>query len=254
MRASKSFLTQVSLFFCLALISLTSMAEGLSATEIRAALNSPDRSDEDKARDEGRKPADVLAYLGVQKGMTVLDVMAAGGWYTEVLARTVGNTGKVYAQNSPAALKMRDGANDKAMQARIENGRLPNVNRLDKDISDLGLNGNVDVAITALNLHDIYNRENGEENAVNLMRAIKDTLKPGGVFGVIDHEGNADADNAKLHRMTSQQAIAVAKKAGFEVDVSNVLRFDSDDHSKMVFDPSVRGKTDRFLLKLTKPK
>lgn len=226
-------------------------ANGASADDIRAAINDPQRKTEDKARDAGRKPAEVLAFLGLQPGMTVMDVMASGGWYTEVLSFAVGEDGKVYAQNTPGFLKYSDGMYEQAISERLQGNRLENVTRVNKDFQDLGMKNSVDLAISALNFHDIYNRS--PEAAVSMLKSMKDVLKPGGVLGVIDHDGEAGADNSSLHRMTQEQAVEAAKQAGFEVTQSDLLASSEDDHSKMVFDPEIRGKTDRFLLKLTKP-
>lgn len=226
-------------------------AESPSVDAVRSAIDHSQRKAEDKERDPARKPAEVLAFLGVEPGMTVMDVMASGGWYTEVLSFAVGENGKVYAQNTPAFLQYRDGTYEKAISERLAGNRLKNVARLDKDYNDLGLDKHVDVAITALNFHDVYNRS--PEAGVEMLKGIKTALKPGGVVGLIDHNGNADADNASLHRMTKEQAVAAAEKAGFEVTESDLLASGGDDHSAMVFAPEIRGKTDRFLLKLTKP-
>lgn len=249
---TRSVLHASALIIVLLITPITSFAEGLSAEEIRAALDKPVRADADKARDAGRKPAEVLAYLGLQKGMTILDVGASGGWYTEVFSLAVGEKGKVYAQNSKAFLEYNDGFYAKAIAKKLEAKHLSNVVRLDAEFDALGLNGTVDIALTALNLHDIYNTS--PDAALAMLVGVKSALKPGGVFAVIDHEGKPDGNNAALHRMTSQQAIDLAKKAGFEVDVSNLLRNDADDHTQNVFSGDMRGKTDRFLLKLTKPK
>ena len=221
------------------------------ADAIRSAINDSDRKQEDKQRDAVRKPAEVLAFLGLEPGMTVLDVMASGGWYTEVLSFAAGEDGKVYAHNTPAFLKFRDGTYEKAISERLAGNRLENVTRINKDLDKLDMNNQVDLAITALNFHDIYNRD--PEAGVAALENIKKALKPGGVLGLIDHNGKAGADNASLHRMTKQQAIDAAKKAGFEVEESDLLASAEDDHSTMVFAPEIRGKTDRFLLKLTKP-
>lgn len=224
-------------------------------TSVVVALMDESRSAEDKARDGGRKPAEVMAFLGVEPGMTVIDVIAAGGYYTEVLSRTVGYRGKVYAQNPAAVLKFRDGANDKALAARLRDNRLPNVIRWDKETTELGLEPNsIDLAITALNFHDVYN-SSGKEAGVGLSKLIFDVLKPGAVFGVIDHEGSPGLDNTALHRMQGGLALEALLEAGFSIEsTSGVLRNADDDHSKMVFDPSIRGKTDRFLIKAVKPK
>ena len=217
-------------------------------------IASDSRSAEDRARDAGRRPAEVLDFLGVEAGMNVIDIMAAGGWYTEVLAHAVGEDGQVTAQNPDFILQFRDGANDKALSARMADNRLPNVARLDKNFADLSpADGPYDVALSALNFHDIYNRD-GAVAAVAMLESIKAVLKPGGVFGVIDHAGVRDADNAALHRIQKAMVIEVAKAAGFEIaGESDVLHMSSDDHSQMVFAEGLRGKTDRFVLKLRKP-
>ena len=222
--------------------------------ELSERLSQGDRAEADRARDAGRKPAEIVAFLGIAPGMTVIDLIAAGGYYTEVLSVAVGSEGKVYAQNSDYVLKLRDGANEKAISARLAGGRLANVERLDRELAELGLApGSVDGAITALNFHDVYNSR-GQEAAVEFLKAVYAVLKPGGVLGVIDHVGAADADNKELHRIEESRAVAAAKAAGFQLEAKgDLLRNAEDDHSKNVFDPSIRGKTDRFVLLLRKP-
>lgn len=222
------------------------------SSDIAAAIAAADRSDEDKAQDAGRQAAEVLAFVGVRQGMTVLDLIAAGGWYTEVLAAAVGPTGKVYAQNPDMVLKMRDGANDKALTARLGGNRLPNVTRLDKPVQDLGLAaGSLDVVFTSMNWHDISN--NDPSAAAATLLVLKDLLKPGGVVGIVDHNGSAGADNKTLHRIEKAVVMEQARVAGFTVAESPVLANPADDHTKGPFDPSLRGNTDRFVLRLTRP-
>ncbi len=84
-----------------------------------------ERSDEDQARDVHRKPTEVLEFLGLKPGDTVVDVWAAGGWYTEVLSNAVGDDGHVHSQNSPAVLQFRDGVHDRTLTARLAGGRWP---------------------------------------------------------------------------------------------------------------------------------
>jgi|TARA_B100000315_G_scaffold227863_1_gene236112 predicted methyltransferase len=245
-------LLRITAAFIIALIvtgAATGASDALTADEILAAIGGENRTSGDSARDAGRKPAQVLEFLGLQKGMTVLDVMASAGWYTEVLALSLGESGKVHAHNTPGMLRFRGGANDKALNARLADGRLANVSRINSDFDGMGMNSEVDLAITALNFHDIYNSD--PEGAVQMLREIKSTLKPGGILGVIDHNGAAEANNAGLHRMLESQAIEAAKKAGFAVETSDILKNSDDDHTKMVFAGDIRGKTDRFLLKLT---
>lgn len=237
----------------LALIAACTTAGGGSAsgfTSQRTTMAA--RPAEDRARDAGRKPFQVMSFLGVQPGMKVLDVLAAGGYYTEVFANAVGPDGVVFAQNTPRMLRFFGGRNDRAMNARLMSGRLPNVRRLDRDFADLGLVDNsIDVALTALNFHDVYNAN--PEAAQGMLLIIKRVLKPGGVLGIIDHVGNLGADNAKLHRIDPTLVIAAARKAGFTVEQSDLLANPLDDHTQGPFAEGLRGQTDRFLLRLTKP-
>jgi predicted methyltransferase len=237
----------------LACVPWAANAAQSEADALRATLDHSSRPEADKARDAGRKPADVVAFLGFGEGMTVLDVIAAGGYYTEVLSIAVGDGGKVYAQNPSVALKLRDGANDKALTERLANDRLPNVVRLDREFADIGLEPeSLDGAITALNFHDVYN--NGPEAAVGMLQVLKGLLKSGGVLGIIDHAGDPGADNAALHRIEKDKVIEAAKAAGFKIaGDSDLLSNPGDDHTGMVFAPELRGNTDRFLLKLAKP-
>ena len=230
-------------------------AAASTAASLEERLAAGDRAEADKQRDAGRKPAGVIAFLGVEPGMTVLDLIAAGGYYTEVLSLAVGPSGKVYAQNPPFVLQLREGANEKALTERLAGGRLVNVQRLDQDLADVDLApGSIDVAITALNFHDIYHAEGGEEAARGFLARVLELLEPGGVLGLIDHSGAAGNDNAALHRIEEAQVAAAVKQAGFEVvGTSDLLRNPADDRSAQVFDPAIRGQTDRFLLKLRKP-
>jgi len=225
-----------------------------AAPDLRAMLANEDRAESDRARDEGRRPADVVEFLGIGRGMHVIDLIAAGGYYTEVLSLAVGPEGQVVAQNPPSVLKFRDGANEKAISARLAGNRLPNVTRLNKAFADLGPDdGSFDAAITALNFHDLYNRQ-GPEATANALQTIAGLLKPGAVLGIIDHVGEADADNPALHRIEISKVLETVEAAGLIVDSdSDLLRNEADDHSLIVFDESIRGQTDRFLLKVRTP-
>jgi predicted methyltransferase len=235
------------------LIAAPAGAEGWSAGEFAATLQSSGRSEADRGRDSARQPAEVVVFVGIEPGMTIVDLMAAGGWYTEVLSIAAGPDGTVYAQNPPMMLEFRDGANDKALSRRLSDDRLGNVVRRDGALAETGIEtGSVDIAFTALNFHDTYNY-GGEEAAIAQLNAIFAILKPGGVLGLVDHNGDPDKNNVKLHRMPKQVAVDLAEQAGFVlVAESDVLAHPEDDHTQMVFGP-IRGKTDRFALKLQKP-
>ncbi len=233
--------------------SLPATAEE-SASDLRALLGSENRAETDRLRDEGRRPADVVEFLGIERGMRVIDVIAAGGYYTEVLSLAVGEDGHVVAHNPHRVLKFRDGANEKAISTRLANNRLPNVTRLNKDFTELvPEDGPFDAAITALNFHDIYNAS-GPEATVTILETVAGLLKPGAVFGIIDHVGEAGTDNEALHRIEISKVLESIEAAGLIVDSdSDLLRNEADDHSLLVFHESIRGKTDRFLLKVRTP-
>jgi predicted methyltransferase len=230
-------------------------ASAHGGTDLAAALAAADRPAEDKARDADRKPAELMQFFGVKPGMTTVDIIALGGYITEVLSVAVGPNGKVYAQNPPIALQLREGMYAKAITERLANNRLKNVVRVDGDLpaSSQIPPGSVDVAITAMNYHDVRNQS--PELGVGFLKAVYTMLKPGGVFGVTDHVGNDGANNTQLHRIPKHILIEDAKTAGFVVDAeSDMLAHPADDHTKVVFDPTLRGKTDQFVVRLRKPK
>lgn len=248
------------LLACLVIPALMSLACATStgkspdvATAPAVALAAGERPAADLARDAGRKPAEVIAFLGVEPGMTALDLLASGGYYTEVLSVAVGPTGRVYAQNVEYLLKLRDGMYDKELTARLADNRLPNVVRLDRELADLDLEaGSVDVVMTALNYHDIANSR-GPEAAAGFLATAHALLKPGGVLGLIDHNGRAGQDNKEVHRIPLDDVIRAVEAAGFEVEAQgDMLRNPADDLSQNVFKPGIRGQTDRFVLRLRK--
>lgn len=236
-----------------ALVFLVTACASSPSRDLTELLSDPTRPAADKARDAGRKPSDVIAYLGIEPGMQVLDLVAAGGYYTEVLSKAVGPDGRVHAQNPPSLLKFRDGAYDKELSARLSGARLGNVERLDVDLQSLEIPpGSLDAAFTALNFHDVYNRD--PKAAQGMLALTFRLLKPGGVLGLIDHVGDPDKDNTKLHRIDPALVRAAVQQAGFEIDgESSLLAVPTDGHDAFVFDPTVRGNTDRFLLRLRKP-
>ncbi len=223
-------------------------AQDEQASRMQAALASSERSEEARSRDAGRKPIAVVQFLGIETGDTVVDVIAAAGWYTEVLSAAVGPGGKVYAQNPPFFTD-REGFVDAetALHQRLGNaaavhGDLPGA-----------IAGQADAAISALNFHDIYQR-GGAEGAVAWARGVYDSLKPGGVFGVIDHVGADGQDNAALHRVPAAAARQVLTDAGFVVEAeSDLLHNPEDDHTLGIREEGLRWNTDRFLIRARKP-
>ena len=217
----------------------------------QAALASPDRPAEDKARDAARKPVEVVEFLGIGSGMTVVDVLAGGGWFTEVLSGAVGSTGHVISQAGPRMLQMQGGAVAEAAKKRAE--RLGNVEVSFENVDALGLNATADAAVTAMNLHDVYNF-GGEEAALNFVKGVFAALKPGGVFGVIDHTGIAGQNNNELHRIEPAIAKRLLEAAGFVIEAeSDLLANPADNHTLGIRDASLERRTDQFLFLARKP-
>jgi len=232
------------------LVGANVQVQAIDVAAVNQALAAADRSDADKALDTARKPAQVLDFLGLEPGMTVLDVMSGGGWYTEVLSRAVGPNGKVYMQNSEGSLAR--GTTQATVDERL--GRLSNVELLKADATvSLPLPANsIDFAITNLNFHDVYNADPAA--AQRFLVNIKNALKPGAVLGLIDHEGDAGADNAALHRIPVELARAAALEAGFVIaEESDLLNVPTDNHTQAPFAAELERNTDRFMLKLVKP-
>jgi len=192
------------------------------------------RPAEDKARDGSRRPLQVMQLLGVEAGMTVVDVAAGGGWYTEVLSAAVGPTGKVYAQFGPRG--------DDADRARA--ARLGNVEGVFAGLPTIG-SGVADRAVTALTLH---------HRDTSFLREIYEVLKPGGMAVVIDHEGTPGMNNEELHRSTKADARRMIQEAGFEiVEDSDLLHTSADDHTLYIMAPELGRDTDRFLFLVRRP-
>jgi len=244
----------------LALLLLTSLfclsAIAIDRAALLRAISGPDRDVIDFARDESRKPVDVLAFIGIEAGMSVLDVYAAGGYYTFILSKAVGPDGLVYAQNTERGLRFKEDRQEytqgEALANKIERGNLSNVRPLVGRVTELPIaDESLDAILLAQTLHDTYN--SSPTRASNLLTRLKSYLKPGGVIGITDHVGIAGNDNANLHRMEIEAAVQLAEKAGFIVQSSDILRNPADDHNRSIFEPRLARNTDRFLLRLIKP-
>ena len=250
MRSRTTVRSLLALALCGALTHVAH-AQDDQAARMRTALAAPERSAANKARDADRKPIETVQFFGIKTGDTVVDMIAVGGWFTEVLSAAVGPRGHVYSQNPPFVPET------EAEKALVK--RLGNAEALRVPFAQANIAGKIDTVVTAMNLHDIYNgyanQPAGEPAAVELLKGIYGTLKPGGVLGLIDHVGVAGQENAKLHRMLPQQARDAITKAGFTIEAeSKLLANPADDHTKGVFDPAIRGKTDQFMFLARKPR
>lgn len=239
---------------CLAVATLTGCA-GVSINEsagIERVLANPARSAADRERDARDKPAQVLALAKFKRGDTVADLLAGGGYYSEILSGIVGPNGKVLLVNNTGY----EAFGKKGLAERLADNRLPNVVRLVGPSDALGMGENVlDGAVIVMSYHDLYWVDEKEGwpkvDAGQFLDQVVRALKPGGVLLVVDHSakaGTGSADAQTLHRIDEQFAIADFRKHGLQWEAAiPVLRNPDDDRSKNVFDPAIRGKTDRFV-------
>jgi len=238
---SSSLTKKTALFVCIA--SLTSSSLAAVAPDFMQKLTAESRPLEDRVRDGARRPYQVMQVLGVDAGMTLLDVGAGGGWFTRVLSAATGPGGKVFAQFGPRALQREEGKAEKDLAAA-----LGNTEAFFGNVADLPANS-IDAAVTALNMHHM-----GAERAAPYLKDIFNALKPGGRVAIIDHVGLREVDNARLHRMIPDDVKTWLDQAGFEIVVdSDILRTTADDHKLSADDPILARDVDQFLFVARKP-
>ncbi len=223
-----------------------------------AAVANELRPEADRERDAGRKPAEVLAFIGIEPGMAVLDMFSGGGWYAEVIAHVVGDSGRVIAHSNEA---YKNFVGD-ALEERVDSGRIAQAEILMAENNRLALEENtLDAVMLALSFHDLYleDAENGWEaiDVAAFLAELRKGLKPGGVVGIVDHyaEAGSSSDSGNtVHRIDPAIVIAAMEAAGFVCEAtSDILRNPDDDLSKSVFEPELRGKTDRFVMRFRNP-
>jgi predicted methyltransferase len=227
----------------------------LSADEIRAIVTAADRIDRDKKMDAGRHPAEMLAFFGVGRGMAVADLGAGGGYTTELLARAVGPSGKVYAQNDPDWLRR---FLEKIWAERLALPADKAVIRSDRPFDDpLPPEAkNLDLVVNVITYHDTVWM--GADRA-KMNRRIFDALKPGGAYVIVDSsakDGDGIKDVQTLHRIEQSVVENEVKSAGFTLaEKADFLRNprDARDWSSSPREAGERlGTEDRFVLKFKK--
>lgn len=232
-----------------AALSLSSVAAAAPTAAQKAAVADKARPEADTQRDADRKPAEMLEFAGVQPGQTVVDLIPGGGYFTRIFAKAVGPKGVVYAAYSP-----RPGGGTAAADTLAADPTYGNIKAVQIAPGKLEVPTPADLVFTAQNYHDVKNVPNIDMTAFN--KGVYDALKPGGTYVVIDHVANADAGDAtsKLHRIDPAVVRREVEAAGFKFEgESKALANPADDHTKGVFDPSLRGKTDQFVYKFRKP-
>ena len=246
----------MSAFALSLLVAIAMPASAASAPSPKAiaaaAVADPTRPADDKARDADRKPADMLAFAGAMPGMTVIDLIPGGGYFTRLFSSAVGPTGKVYAYVPDEMLTKGPGPLDRLAPLAASNS---NVAVVHNPLMEPGPENSADIVWTSQNYHDLHNMPGVD--VVALDRLILKSLKPGGVFIVLDHAAKAGsglAETNTLHRIDPNIVRQEVIAAGFVYDgESKALANAADDHTLKVFDPSLRGKTDQFVFRFRKP-
>ena len=252
-----------TLWFCLALTACggaraektTTTTASPAAPDYAAIVAAPDRTADDRALDAHRHPAELLAFLGVRPGMRVADLGAGGGYTTELLARAVGPTGKVWAQNDPTLIAK---FLDKPISDRLARAADKNVVRVDRSFDDpLPPDAkNLDLVTIYIFYHDTV-WLGADRDKMN--KAVFDALRPGGAYVIVDasaRAGDGTKDAQTLHRIDEDTVKSEVEKAGFKLAASaDFLRNPSDArdwNSSPRAAGERRGTEDRFVLKFVK--
>jgi predicted methyltransferase len=226
----------------------------LLAAAIAPAVRAQAQAPADALTDPSMKRAEVIAFIGVKPGDQVADIVA--GRFVRALSQAVGPNGKVYAFEPAEVVK----AHPQVMGMLSALGADPayaNVKVSSAPINEPALPKGLDAVFIRQNYHDLHDKFMGPADVAAFNRNVYAALKPGGVFVVLDHAapaGSGLADTDTTHRIDPASVKAEVTAAGFVFDgESTVLANPADDHSKMVFDPAIRGKTDQFLYRFKKP-
>jgi predicted methyltransferase len=247
------------LFFWAAGIALAlgSVPAAAQSSAAAAVADSAHRSEDSVKLDASRKPAEVVKFLGLKPGMRVSDPFGGNLYWAEITAPVVGPKGRVSIWEPKQFYDQKAYDSYQALKARQPNVWM----RVSPfEAPDLPANS-YDFMLINLDYHDVY-WESAKYGIVRMdpdawLKTVYAAMKPGAVVGVIDHVASGDprASVEKYHRIDPAVVKADFERAGFKLEAeSDMLRNPADDHSLNVFDPKIRGKTDRFVLKFRKPR
>ena len=246
----------------IAIFALVSGANALdnasSSTAATMAVADPSRPDSDTTRDADRKPALTLMFVGIKSGDKIADYVADAGYFTRLFASVVGSTGHVYAVEPTAFLKFEHFV--KAV-AELQGYAVthPNVTvTTAAALEGLKFPEKLDLFWISQNYHDLHDEFMGPVDTTAFNKAVYSALKPGGVYVVLDHSAALGAPanvTETLHRIESSTVRREVEAAGFKFDSeSSILANPADPRTAKVFEQTIRGHTDQFILKFRKLK
>ncbi len=214
------------------------------------AIADPLRPAGEVARDPLRKPAEMLAFIGIDGGERIADVRPEEGYFSRLFARAVGPDGRVYAFVPNQTAARENGFGDTLATD------YPNVTRITGALEDLTFPEPLDVVFMGQEYHDFVIPRFGVD-VTRMNAAVFRALKPGGLYVILDHQAAAGAGTSvvgTLHRIEASALRAQVEAAGFVFDgETSAVRNPADDHSLSVFDDAIKGRTDQFVYRFRKP-
>jgi predicted methyltransferase len=239
-------------------------------------IQGPHRSEANRVRDQYRHPKETLLFFGLQPQMTVVEISPANGWYTEIIAPLLKQSGQYYAavpaltDDMPEAMKRRDAAYRQMLKAAPALYGEPTIKTYDPAAPVFAPDGTADLVVTFRNVHNWAKAGHTQ----SMFKGFFQALKPGGVLGVVEHRAKPDTPLSKQIEsgyMTEQFVIEAATTAGFRLDRSSEINsnpLDTKDHPGGVWNllPNLRGvaesdkpkyraigESDRMTLRFVKP-
>jgi predicted methyltransferase len=225
---------------------------------LAAAIADSSRPDSDTARDADRKPEQTLVFMGIKPGDKVADYVADSGYFTRLFASVVGTNGHVYAVEPTAFFKYK--SFPKAV-AELQGYAVTHPNltvTTAAALEGLKFPEKLDLFWISQNYHDLHDEFMGPVDTAAFNKAVYSALKPGGVYVILDHSAAPGAPanvTETLHRIESSTVRREVEAAGFKFDSENsILANPADPRTAKVFDQTIRGHTDQFILKFRKTK
>jgi len=215
----------------------------------------PVKANADALTDPSMKGPEVIAFMGVKPGDQVADIVA--GRFVRALSQAVGPKGKLYAV-MPAEVVKAHPEVEGILKTLTADPAYANVVVSTPPVNAMALPKGLNAVFIRQNYHDLYDKFMGPADVPGFNKQVFAALKPGGVYVILDHAdaaGTGVTGTESRHRIDEARVKADVLAAGFRLDgESKILANPADDHSKFVFHPSIRGKTDQFLLRFKKPK